>query len=317
MSGWFGSAAADVGQDEAKGGDKDFRYLPSDEEKETVSWLKEGLEKARNTEFPPELRDYQFTDTTVLRFHRGRKGDREKALHGLIKHVEWRQENHVASISEKDVSEEVQKRKIFVNGKDNNGRPLIWVIASRHDSSDRDLDVMRMFIIWTIEQALAANKIDQDERMVLVFDLSHFGLACMDYEVVKLLVDILQINFPDVLEVAYIVNGPFIFNACWAIIKPWLDPVTVDKVCFCDTDHLYTSLPEGSVVPDFGAAGPLEAAPATSASPPISSATTTPPESAESGRESLAEKMEKLGVGLDQSFDNDNSDDDSDEDSEG
>lgn len=272
--------------------DKEFRHLPSDEEKEVVGWLKQGVEEARDT-LPKELRDFQFTDTTVLRFYRGRKWDRQKALHGLIKHVEWRHENRVADISEKDVMVEVQKRKIFVEGKDKNGRPLVWVIASRHDSSDRDLDTMRMFIIWTIERAIAANNIDRDERMVLVFDLSYFGLACMDYEVVKLLVDILQINFPDVLEVAYIVNGPFIFNACWAIIKPWLDPVTVDKVNFCATDHLHESLPEGMVIPDFGASGPLELAAID-----------------DSGRESLAEKMEKLGVDVDQSFDHDDSEDD-------
>ncbi len=29
-----------------------------------------------------------------------------------------------------------------------------------------------------------------------------------------------------------IVNAPIIFSACWAIVKPWLDPVTVNKVSF-------------------------------------------------------------------------------------
>jgi hypothetical protein len=29
-----------------------------------------------------------------------------------------------------------------------------------------------------------------------------------------------------------VVNAPWIFNACWAIIRVWLDPVTQEKVKF-------------------------------------------------------------------------------------
>jgi CRAL/TRIO domain len=32
-------------------------------------------------------------------------------------------------------------------------------------------------------------------------------------------------NYPETLLTAYVVNAPFLFWACWAIIRPWLDPV--------------------------------------------------------------------------------------------
>ena len=62
-------------------------------------------------------------------------------------------------------------------------------------------------------------------------------------------------NYPDVLECGYVVNGPFIFNAFWSMVKPWLDPITVKKICFCNADQLQDRFP-GGVSSEFGQ-GPL------------------------------------------------------------
>ena len=176
----------------------DFRYLPTAEEIESVDWLKSELDKRRMTEdFPEDYKDYVFGDTKILRFLRGRKHVREKALHGLIKHVQWRKENSADNITVDDIQLEAQKRPCFVEGKDENGRPLVYLLAGRHDKNDRDIDIMKKYIIYTIEQSLAENKIDEhdrfrDERLNIIFDLTYFGTKSMDYEVVKLLVDTLQ-----------------------------------------------------------------------------------------------------------------------------
>jgi len=60
----------------------------------------------------------------------------------------------------------------------------------------------------------------------------------MDYDVVKMLVNILQFNYPDTLHVALVINAPYLFSACWAIIRPWLDPVTAAKALFVKKDQL-------------------------------------------------------------------------------
>ena len=96
----------------------------------------------------------------------------------------------------------------------------------------------------------------------------------MDYEVVKLLIDILQFNYPETLLTAYVMNAPFLFWACWvqddliliilllniiyhsfflffyfifsqAIIKLWLDPVTAKKVSFIKGHELKGIIPPG------------------------------------------------------------------------
>jgi hypothetical protein len=251
MSAYVGSSEGD----ESKGEMVEFRYLPSVEEQEVLNRLNSKLDDVRS-EWPKGYKDFKFTNETLFRFLRSRKHDEEKTFHGLQKHVEWRSENKVHEITAEKIEEEVAKRKIFVKGKDKNARPLVWVIAARHDSAHRNIDVMKDFIISTILQALESNRNERDERFNIVFDLSNFGLACMDYEVVKLLVETLQVNFPDVLEVAYVIDAPFIFNASWAIIRPWLDPVTVAKVNFCSSQDL-TAVHGIDLVSDFGAEGPL------------------------------------------------------------
>ena len=57
----------------------------------------------------------------------------------------------------------------------------------------------------------------------------------MDYDAVKLIVNILQYNYPETLSVGLILNAPMLFSACWAVIKPWLDPVTAAKCVFVKT----------------------------------------------------------------------------------
>jgi hypothetical protein len=71
-----------------------------------------------------------------------------------------------------------------------------------------------------------------------VADLSRFTMRCIDYEVIKMGINILQGNYPDTLGKLLIVDSPMIFSACWAIIRPWLDPVTASKVQFIRRSQL-------------------------------------------------------------------------------
>ena len=111
---------------------------------------------------------------------------------------------------------------------------------------------MKKFIIWNLEKALKLTRPDE-EKMIIVFDLSGFGLRCMDYEVLKLIIDILGFNYPETLATAFVVNSPFIFWACWAIIRPWLDPVTAAKAQFIDSNKLSDFIDEENLAIEFKA----------------------------------------------------------------
>ena len=74
--------------------------------------------------------------------------------------------------------------------------------------------------------------------MVLAMDMSRFGMYCMDYETAKILIEILQTFYPETLQHFIFVDSPWVFSACWAVIKMWLDPVTAGKVLFVNRSAL-------------------------------------------------------------------------------
>lgn len=165
----------------------------------------------------------------------------------MIKYSDWRVENNADNLTADDCPNEIRKRVTVLHGRDKFNRPILNTIAGRHNQYNRDIDEMKKFIIYNIEQSQKlANP--EDETIAIVFDLTSFTFQCMDYEVIKLLIGILQTHYPETLGQAFIVNAPFIFYACWAIIKPWLDPVTAAKVTFISSaqlsDHVEDALPE-------------------------------------------------------------------------
>lgn len=211
--------------------------IPTEDELRVVEEIKE---KIINDNI-----DCNLTNTGILRFYRGRKRIMEDTIRGITRHAQWRQENNVANYKTFEISNEVAKRKACP-GFDKNGKPVIFVLVRRHKTSERDLDELHRFIISSIENTIANSNPDE-QRMVLVFDLANFTFDSMDYEAVKLLISVLGYNYPESLEVVHIINEPWIFKACWTIIRAWLDPVTAAKVNFIPQSTLTEYIDEEQI----------------------------------------------------------------------
>jgi len=95
-------------------------------------------------------------------------------------------------------------------------------------------------ILWLMEYGVRKWRAGEIEtsRATIVFDMGGFGMANMDYHLVKYLADTLQAHYPEVLAHVYVVEAPWIFQACWNLIKGWIDPVTVAKIEFVSRDSL-------------------------------------------------------------------------------
>lgn len=59
------------------------------------------------------------------------------------------------------------------------------------------------------------------DNLCIVFDLNHFTLSCMDYQVLKNMIWLLSRHYPERLGVCLIINAPTFFSGCWAVIKGW------------------------------------------------------------------------------------------------
>ncbi|KAJ3091263.1 hypothetical protein HK102_001165 [Quaeritorhiza haematococci] len=190
---------------------------------------------------------YDHPDAICLRFLRARKWDVEKAVTMFVKLLKWRQEYGVQQLlfnSEKMLNpEDLETGKGYFCGFDNEGRPVQYVQVRLHDKNKRDLPLLQNYVVWSMEAGRLLLK-HPVEMATIVFDMGGFSLTkSMDYQVVQFLVNVLESYYPESLGGLYIVNAPFVFNGCWQVIRPWIDPVVASKIKFIKTAELKQYIP--------------------------------------------------------------------------
>lgn len=100
-----------------------------------------------------------------------------------------------------------------------------------------------------------------NEFATVVFDMTDFSLDNMDFEAVRFLVTALERYYPETLGALLVVNAPFIFWACWRIIRPWLDPKVREKIHFIDADRLAEHIDPADIPEDLGGTRPVPGEP--------------------------------------------------------
>lgn len=175
--------------------------------------------------------EYCFTRMKALRFLRDKKRVVQDAFASMRLHAEWVRSFGVAGITEDSIKSQLQKKLFVRSGYDKKARPVLYILIRNHNSYARDLEQLRRCIVYCLEMTLRDANPDE-ERITVVLDMSEFSFRCMDYEAVRSAVELLQNNYPETLNTALVCNAPFAFSACYAVIRPWLDPVTAAKVAF-------------------------------------------------------------------------------------
>jgi hypothetical protein len=211
----------------------------NEEEARKVLVMREALSKVDPND--PRL-FVSYSNTSLLRFLRARKGDCHRAYRALIRNQEWKRD-FIPTIDPKEFQHETDSGKLVIYGYDLLNRPILRINAEKHDKNKRsDVYLLKKFLIHTME-TISKLTIPGEEKITILFDLSGFSFNCMDYEVVQMFVSVLQLNYPEMLSTAYILNAPLIFSACWLVIKPWIDPVTAAKVKFISSSEYSSYFP--------------------------------------------------------------------------
>jgi hypothetical protein len=70
------------------------------------------------------------------------------------------------------------------------------------------------------------------ESVTIILDMNQFSMKNMDYQHTKFLINLLQNYYAESLGLVLIINSSLLFNSCWYIIRPWLDPVVESKIHF-------------------------------------------------------------------------------------
>ncbi|KAG5984129.1 hypothetical protein E4U55_005928 [Claviceps digitariae] len=217
------------------------------------------FEQAIATQTPDSLRamilaglKHEHPDALALRFLRARKWDVKRALVMMFSSMNWRANisrleseimahgeeflvqdekngDEKSKIMARDFMRQIREGKSFIHGTDRENRPISYVRTRLHRAADQSPESVERYTTYIIETArltLAPGV----ETATLIFDLSNFTLANMDYTPVKFIIKCFEANYPESLGAILIHNSPWVFKPCWKIISAWLDPVVAAKV---------------------------------------------------------------------------------------
>ncbi|OAP65628.1 hypothetical protein AYL99_01600 [Fonsecaea erecta] len=213
-------------------------------------------------------------DALLLRFLRARKWDVDKALVMLVSTMRWRsQEQHVdddvvlrgegGALEDSKSSDPAVRRegedflaqlrlgKSFLHGTDKEGRPLCFVRVRLHRGGDQTERALERYTVYVIETARLALR-PPVETACIVFDMTNFTMANMDYTPVKFMIKIFEANYPESLGAVLVHKAPWIFQGIWKIIRGWLDPVVAGKVHFTSgVEDLEKFIPRSQIIKEL------------------------------------------------------------------
>jgi len=191
-----------------------------------------------------------INDYTLLRFIRGyshmEKPD-EKAQEMLEKFMDWRDKMNVDVIVRSKIPWTQDVLDAWPSGLHGFGKLGHPVYIERVGMIDvlsllsRGLDITKIMPvhIQVMESLVALTDKMTAERgkllykRIVILDLKGFGMKHITkpfYGPLKGLIDVDQYFYPETLYRLIVVNAPFLVQALWAIMKPWLDPITQSKI---------------------------------------------------------------------------------------
>ncbi|XP_076912997.1 SEC14 cytosolic factor-like isoform X2 [Bidens hawaiensis] len=203
---------------------------------------------------------------TMIRFLKARDGNISKAHSMLVDCLNWRTENEIDKILSKPIIPAEFYRSvrdsqlIGMSGYTKDGRPVIAVGVglSTYDKASIHYYVQSHIQINEYrDRVILPSATKKYERhistCVKVLDMT--GLKLSHLNQIKLLTVISSIddlNYPEKTDTYYIVNAPYVFSACWKVVKPLLQERTRKKIQVlsgCGKDDLlkimdYESLPQ-------------------------------------------------------------------------
>ena len=250
-----------------------------DEDKHGVN---KSFKQALSTMTPDDFRNafwsmvkHDHPDALLLRFLRARKWDVNAALVMAISALHWRKEesrvdedimfkgeegmlNLSKSADGKEKKEgedfmaQIRMGKSFLHRVDRQGRPLCFVRVRLHRQGEQSESSLERYTVYTIETARMFLRPPVDTATI-VFDMTDFSMANMDYAPVKFMIKCFEANYPESLGAVLVHRAPWIFQGIWKIIKGWLDPVVAGKVHFTnDLKELEEYIEPSNIMKELG-----------------------------------------------------------------
>ncbi|KAH7279711.1 hypothetical protein KP509_37G032700 [Ceratopteris richardii] len=201
------------------------------------------------------------------RFLKARENDVSRALQMILDSLQWRIIDDIDNvlsrpIEPKDTYDAIRESiPIGMTGFCRKGRPVFVIGVG---SNGLDKFPPHMYVQSHIQINEYRDKVilpNSSRRMgyfvgtcLKIFDMTNLRISTLsDIKILSLIATIDDLNYPEKTDTYYIANAPYIFQACWRVVRPLLHERTKRKVHVlsgCGREELLKVMDE-NVLPDF------------------------------------------------------------------
>ncbi|KAH7843227.1 hypothetical protein Vadar_014118 [Vaccinium darrowii] len=185
-----------------------------------------------------------YPTDTLMRFLKAREGDVSKAHKMLLDCLNWRKENEIDAILAKPIVPTELYRAvrdsqlIGMSGYSKEGLPVIaiGVGLSTFDKASIHYYVQSHIQMNEYRDRVllpsATKKFGRHiNNCVKVLDMTGLKLSALNQiKLLSVISTIDDLNYPEKTTTYYIVNAPYVFSACWKVVRPLLQERTRNKV---------------------------------------------------------------------------------------
>lgn len=135
-------------------------------------------------------------------------------------------------IPESEVQDELEFRKVCLQGPTKSGHPLVLVITSKHFAS-KDPANFKKFVVYALDKTIASGNNGKEvggEKLVAVIDLANITYKNLDARGLITGFQFLQSYYPERLAKCYILHMPGFFVTVWKFVCRFLEKATQEKI---------------------------------------------------------------------------------------
>ncbi|XP_059446102.1 CRAL-TRIO domain-containing protein YKL091C isoform X2 [Corylus avellana] len=172
-------------------------------------------------------------DPTLMRFLIARSMDPDKAAKMFVQWLKWRAAMVPNGfISESEIPDELEPRKIYLQGLTKDGYPVMVVKASKHFPS-KDPVQFKKFVVHLLDKTIASSFKGREignEKLIGILDLQHITYRNIDARGLITGFQFLQAYYPERLAKCFILHMPRFFVSVWRMVSRFLEKATLEKI---------------------------------------------------------------------------------------
>ncbi|KAH7926357.1 CRAL/TRIO domain-containing protein [Leucogyrophana mollusca] len=165
----------------------------------------------------------------MLRYLRATKWDANEAIKRLEGTLQWRREFGLYDLVTAELVEpEAVTGKEFLFGYDRCGRPAQYMCPSKQNTEEGPRQIQ--YTVWMLERAIDMMG-PGVETLALMINYADKAKN-PSFSTARTVLNILQTHYPERLGLALILNVPWMLQAFYKLITPFIDPITRAKMRF-------------------------------------------------------------------------------------